>query len=545
MPQNSQPYVVLSGSERASFTDVLEGAKDRGPADPNDEISVSVYLRPASASRLASEANRPGRTPLSSEEAIQLLRAEDANYITVRAFAKGHKLRVVSEDSARNLLVLSGTVAAMSEAFRVHLRHYEHSGRHYRGRTGALQVPADLATIVDGVIGLDNRPQVRMHLQRRVQAAGEPHGYDTPAVATCYQFPTVNADGQCIGIIELQALDGGGYRHEDLDTYFQSLHRPVPTITDVSVNGGENNPTGDPNDENSADGEIALDIEVASAVAPGARLAVYFAPDASDRSFIDAVTQAITDTTNQPSVISISWGGPESEWSAQAIRVMDHAFQQAATLGVTVCVAAGDHGSSDYPPGKAPDQLAHVDFPASDPYVLGCGGTQLTMTKGAYGQETVWNDRNGWATGGGVSDKFPLPAWQEQANVPSSANRNGRTGRGVPDVSGNADILTGYDVTFDGVTEPIGGTSAVAPLWAGLIALINAQLGSRVGYLNPTLYERSSGSNAFHDISTGDNKIVGVPGYEAGSGWDPCTGLGSPNGAALVQMLQTALNTSR
>jgi kumamolisin len=290
------------------------------------------------------------------------------------------------------------------------------------------------------------------------------------------------------------------------------------------VDGAANSPAGDPG---GADGEVLLDIEVAGAVAPGAHIAVYFAPN-TDAGFVDAVTTAVHDRANAPSVVSISWGGPESTWTLQAQRALDGAFADAAALGVTVCAAAGDNGSGD----GVGDGRAHADFPASSPHVLACGGTRLEPS----GAETVWNDgTSGGATGGGVSDTFDLPDWQAAAGVPPSANPGGRVGRGVPDVSGNADPQTGYRVLVDGERATIGGTSAVAPLWAALVALLNEQRGTPVGFLNPALY--GSGDGALRDVTSGDNGLGDAPAYAAGPGWDACTGLGSPDGAALSRLL--------
>jgi kumamolisin len=209
---------------------------------------------------------------------------------------------------------------------------------------------------------------------------------------------------------------------------------------------------------------------------------------------------------------------------------MDSAFQDAAALGVTVCCASGDDGSGD----RVNDGHAHVDFPASSPHVLACGGTRLEGSGATIEKEVVWNEgTNNGATGGGVSDTFALPDWQSKAKVPPSANAGKHVGRGVPDVSGDADPQTGYEVLVNGQSFVIGGTSAVAPLWAGLIALANQKLDTRLGNVSPLLYKLSSKSGAFHDISTGNNGA-----YKADAGWDACTGLGTPNGQKLISALQ-------
>jgi kumamolisin len=271
---------------------------------------------------------------------------------------------------------------------------------------------------------------------------------------------------------------------------------------------------------------VLLDIEVAGSIAPGAKIVVYFAPN-TDQGFLDAITTAIHDTTNNPTVISISWGGPESSWTSQALTNFDQAFQAAGAMGVTVCVAAGDNGSTD----GVSDGSNHVDFPASSSFALACGGTTLQTSNEQIVSEVVWNDLpNGGATGGGVSNVFPLPTWQNGFNVPAPSVKGG--GRGVPDVSGDADPNSGYNILVDGQNEVVGGTSAVAPLWAGLVARINQKMGKSIGFLNPLIYAQAVETSGFHDITQGNNGA-----FSAAVGWDPCTGLGSPDGVPLEAAL--------
>jgi kumamolisin len=322
-----------------------------------------------------------------------------------------------------------------------------------------------------------------------------------------------------VGIIEL----GGGFDQSDLDPYFSALGLATPSVTAVGVSGATNQPGGDPQ---GADGEVLLDIEVVGALAPGASILVYFGPN-SDAGFLDAVSEAIhADPT--PAAVSISWGQNEDDWTAQARTAMDAAFADAVQLGVVVTAASGDNGSTD----GASDGADHVDFPAASPNVLACGGTSLEASGGAIASETVWNDGStGGATGGGVSDTFLLPSRQADVGVPGS-------GRGVPDVAGDADPQTGYEVLVDGRSIVLGGTSAVAPLWAALVArLAQATGGPLSGFLDQLYAGASAGTvpAGFRDITAGDNG-----GYSAGPGWDPCTGLGSPDGTALLQRLQGA-----
>jgi kumamolisin len=520
--QNTRPRVALPASERHPIKD----SQVVGPVDPNERIKVSVYLRAPADSDLAmdiSEHAMHQREPLSREEYANNYSASKEDIARIEEFAREHHLDIEETDAVRRVIILSGTVADISSAFGAQLQQHVYQGTPYRGRTGTLSVPAELAPLITGVFGIDNRPQARPHLQHR---AKKPHtiSFTPPQLAQIYDFPQ-NSDGsgQTIGIIEL----GGGYRTTDLTQYFGKLGIAVPTVVSVSVDGGQNAPTTPTSD----DGEVCLDIEVIGGVAPGAKMAVYFAPN-TDAGFLDAITTAIHDTVNAPSVISISWGQAEADWTQQAMQNMDQAFQAAAALGITICAAAGDRGSGD----GVQDGLAHVDFPDSDPYVLGCGGTSLHSSNGAITSEVVWDDDpSSSATGGGISDVFDLPDWQKAAGVPPSANPGGRIGRGVPDVAGNADPNTGYEVLVDGQASVFGGTSAVAPLWAGLIARINQSQGKPVGYLNPTLYRLGAQSPAFHNITDGNNGA-----YSAGVGWNACTGFGSPDGSQVLSALTPA-----
>jgi kumamolisin len=524
-----QDRVALKGSKRAA----LPGGQDIGPADPNEQIEVSVFLRrgslPSKFPSIAEIGAQPPRQRkyLTREEFAKQHGASTADLEKVRAFAGQFGLRVLSEDRARRTVKLSGTAQAFSAAFGTELRRYQHSSGTYRCRAGALTIPAELESIIEAVLGLDNRPQAKAHFRIRkkkpeghaAQAAAV--SYSPVQVAEAYDFPTgVNGAGQCIAVIEL----GGGYSTSDLDSFFSNLGITPPNVTSVSVDGATNSPTGDPN---SADGEVELDLEVTGAIAPGAQLAAYFAPN-TDQGFIDAVTTAVHDTTLKPSIISISWGGPENSWTQQSLDALNSACQDASTMGITVLVAAGDDGSSD----GSTNGEAEVDFPASSPYVVACGGTTLELSGETISSEEVWNEESSGegATGGGVSQLFALPNFQEGADVPEAPD--GFVGRGVPDVAGDADPETGYNVVVDGQSTVVGGTSAVAPLWAGLFALINQSLGTNVGYVNPLLYTATAEAT-FHDITVGNNGA-----YSAGPGWDACTGLGSPNGSALLTALK-------
>jgi kumamolisin len=515
----------LSGSDRKP----LAGATLTGPADPQERLEVTLVLRHNAVAGLQDRVERLSKgdyslAPLSHAEFLAQhgARAEDIEAVT--KFADQHDLSVVSVSRARRSVVLSGSVKDFNEAFSVKLQHYDHQGGAYRGREGEITLPDTLKDAVQAVLGLDNRPQARAHFRKHTspQAAGQPVSYPPTTVAALYGFPAATGAGQTIAIVEF----GGGTRSADLNQYFPLLGLHRPKILSISVDHGRNHATGSPD----GDGEVMLDIEVAGSVAPGATIAVYYAPN-TDAGFLDAVTTAIHDTTHKPSVLSISWGGPESSWTAQAIQALDQAFQDAAALGITVCVAAGDGGSTD----GVTDGANHVDFPASSPHVLACGGTSLQADGDTIASETVWNDLpNGGATGGGVSTVFPVPSWQQGLSATAtSGEAQALKFRGVPDVSGNADPETGYAVRVDGSNTVIGGTSAVAPLWAALIARINQLRANAslapVGFINPILYADEA---ALNDIETGNNG-----GFAATEGWDACTGLGSPDGQILAAAL--------
>jgi kumamolisin len=517
---------IIPGSQK----NALPGAKALGLTQPDERIEVTLRVRPkagAAASReVHGDAALQVRQYLTREQYAASHGADPADLAKVAAFASAHGLQVVQSDAGRRSVVLSGPCSAMSTAFDVQLHQYENGQGSYRGREGEISVPADLGAVVEGVFGLDNRPQADPHFQvwtpERAAVAHAASAFTPPALAKVYGFPTgLDGSGQCIGIIEL----GGGYRPADLSAYFTSLGLAAPKVKSISVDHGRNSPS----TANGADGEVMLDIEVAGAIAPKALIAVYFAPN-TNQGFLDAITTAVHDSVNKPSVISISWGSAETNWTAQAMTQFDQAFQAAAAMGVTICVAAGDNGSGD----GVSDGQPHVDFPASSPNALGCGGTKLIAAGSKISSEVVWNEGSNSATGGGVSGFFPLPAYQAKAGVPTLAGGT-HVGRGVPDVAGDADPATGYQVRVDGQNMVIGGTSAVAPLWAGLIALMNQKLGKPVGFLNPLIYGSLAGKGLFGDIVSGNNGS-----YSAKVGWDACTGWGSPNGQKLLNALGTA-----
>jgi len=511
---------------------VAQAAADR-PVDPGEVVELTVVLRrraPVPTGLVE------GRDTIGNPHLGASYGADGRDVDLVHGVLAGAGLSVDAVDEPSRRMQVSGPAAAVAAVFGATLTRTSSpdptTGRllEHRHRTGELSVPAELDGVVVAVLGIDDRPQAKAHFQvagtgQHAAAAGI--SYTPLQLGQAYAFPAgTDGTGQTLAIIEL----GGGYAQSDLDTYFAGLGIATPAVSAVGVDGAANVAGKDPQ---GADGEVLLDIEVAGALAPKASIVVYFAPN-TDRGFLDAVATAVH-ATPTPAAVSISWGQSEDAWTAQARTALDQAFVDAAALGVTVCVASGDNGSSD----AETDGAVHVDFPASSPHALGCGGTSLRLSAtGTPTAETVWNDGAGrGATGGGVSDTFALPSWQNGVGVPARAGSAGGTGRGVPDVAGDADPATGYQVLVDGKAMVIGGTSAVAPLWAALVCRLTQALRHRLGLLQPAIYANAPAGTTppgFRDITIGSNGS-----YAAAPGWDACTGLGVPNGQQLLDRLRS------
>ena len=515
----SPPHVPLPGSSRTPLVDV----RQIGPVEPTEDVPFTVVLRRrADLPRNLVE----GPDTVSRTELAVRFGADPDDIERVRTVFEAAGVRIVEVHPGSRRLAAVGPAAAVNALFGTELSIVSNEPLvgegpfEHRSRSGGLRVPASVDGIIVAVLGLDSRQQARP--QMRVHPADVAHAaYNPPDLGPVYDFPAgTDGTGRIAAVIEL----GGGYVQSDLDTYFGGLGIPTPSVTSVGVDGAQN---GGGQDPNGADGEVLLDIEVLGALAPGAHQLVYFAPN-TDQGFLDAVSTAVH-ATPTPVVVSISWGQSEDQWTAQARTALDQAFADAAALGVTVCVAAGDNGSAD----AQNDGPAHVDFPASSPHALACGGTTLRLTPAGKEQsEEVWNDGPGkGATGGGVSDVYPVPTWQATCGVP---NRAGATtsGRGVPDVSADADPATGYHIFVDGKAVVVGGTSAVAPLWAALVCRLSQALGHPLGMLQPLIYAQAHAGQAtpgFRDITIGNNGA-----YQANPGWNPCTGLGVPIGTDLL-----------
>ena len=542
--QNISPlppgYVRLEGSERQPSPTARFLAPS--PAEETFQISVVVRRRPDGVPTpdfdYFLKAPPHERQRLPEEDFAAKYGASPADIALVVKFAYEHGLKIEQTHLASRTVTISGTVAQMNEAFAINLGQYEHEVKTgsrdtlqretYRGREGFVHIPAELQNIITGVFGLDNRRVIKRN-------TGDPPHTTTISVATArqlYRFPANSAAGQTIAI-----LSEDGYKSSDISTSFGGH---PPTITDVAV---------DAKNSGNADPETTQDIFIAASAAPGAKIAVYFTTY-SQAGWVDLLHRVVHPKAGDPvcSVLSSSFylsdGDDSATLSAEGlsknfVNAVTAAFQDAAIQGVTVCIASGDTGSAS----KRTDGKAHVQYPASDPWVLSVGGTTIGNINGSTCDEYVWNDTffggDTGATGGGISDFFAMPKYQLGAGVPVSLNDN-HIGRGVPDVAANASPNSGYPLTVNGFSAVGNGTSASAPLWAGYIAVLNAALGGNVGFINPVLYRL--GSYAFRDIlgspGPANNGLDGVSGYPADKGWDACTGWGSPSGTAMLAALQ-------
>lgn len=536
--------VHLPGSIRKP----LNGAEIIRDAPRDKLINVSVY----GATRLSTEKlpdpeqfslKPPGkRKYLSCDHVNELLATDPKHLDLITEYLSKSGLKVSKQPNCKRSVSATGPVGKFQEAFGTKLCIWRHSSGNYRGRTGPLTVPAHLQHVIRGAFGLDNRRVGYSYLRRLHSPAlgrsfAAPQTFRATDLARLYSFPSnTDGSGQTVAVLAFNGAIGetgesatGGFSEKILKDYFKStLKLSFPGISTIVVQGPGNSPN--PESGNDVSDEIMLDLTMVGATAPGAKIVVYFS-EFTEQGWVNAINRIVQD--HAPTIVSCSYGNPETSlssdpqsiWSNAAIVNANQAFQMAALKGVTILAASGDNGSSD---GER-STLAHADFPASSPWVTGCGGTRLKVS-GTRLSESVWNDGPGSSGGGGISDLFPLPAYQANSSVPPSVNPGHVIGRGIPDVAGNGDPQTGVEVPqLQGAPEPIGGTSAVAPLWAGLIARVNQATGAKAGFMNPFLYKFCA-TGVLNDVTSGNNGR-----YNASKGWDACTGLGTPNGDKLVK----------
>jgi kumamolisin len=476
-------------------------------------VLLTAWLRPRNGGDLDGDAARAlggvpplHRTYTDRKTLKRQTDADPADVDALRRYCNG--LGITVGDSHWRSVTVSGPIERMIEAFGATVAIFEdESQRRFRHRSGALHVPPEIVAIVRGIFGLHQWPRSRK------LASLERHATPLRArkVAERYRFPSGDGRGQTVGVLQLN----GVFNSVDFDRCMtaQKLAPQQPIIKRID------NAVVEHEIETIKDLEAALDVQIIASLAPGARIVVYEAPN-DERGFLDAIRTALFDDEFAPSVLSISYGWPEHLWTPVALGILDELFAVASLLGVSVFCASGDNGDELDAGGKA-----HVLAPASSPFAIACGATAITDADA----ERAWEK-----SGGGFSERFATPTWQNVAG--SSALRYGvPAGRGVPDVA--AQESPGYFVVMDGVELAMGGTSAVAPVWAALTARINQQLGTPIGFCAPLLY-RPSSEALFEHVTAGSNGR-----FHAGAPWNPCTGLGVPIGSAIANALGSNLSS--
>lgn len=517
--------MVTRAQTRRKRRSISTASHDIDYLPPDAPLSLTLYLRhrfpvrrrPGSAIDLSELSRRVTLSELRAERKRILKRSVER----IRRFVGRLGMTVTSVDFLGRRIKLKARAAAVERAFVTRLAWINDGGvwRHYPCRQPS--VPRQLKPIVHAVLGLDTR-KPRLSRLRQNAVANDGRGLLPSEMARLYGLDrSVRGVGQCIAIIE----PAGGYRPDDIAMACQAMQIAPPEIVDINVGSGRNRPGQD----RRADQEVALDIQVVAGVAPAARIVVYFT-ELSEPGLVAGVSRAVHGP-ERPNVIIITWGEPETLWPPESRLGLDPVLQDAVRLGITVLATSGDDLASE----RMQDGKVYVNYPASSPYVLGCGGTQIALdaSRASIVTETVWNDRGVHGTGGGISEKYQVPAFQAAKRIPGSLNDD-RRGRGVPDVAAAAAPTNGYRVFLDGKDFVASGTSAVAPLWGALIALINARRGRALGFVNDHLYQVPC---LLRPVTIGDNKDTSGLGYDAGPDWNPCTGLGSPDGAVIVSAL--------
>jgi kumamolisin len=538
----SKAHVLLPGSKRGKDTD----AQLVGDVDPKENIVVTIGL---AGPKLPGPGEYVGKT-LTPGQLAEQFGAKQADADAVTKSLKKFGLKVESVSLETRSMTVSGTAKAIEAAFKpgMVIMHSARDGD-YRGRQGAIQIPAELKGIVTGVFGLDQRRMARRKSSAAVPASHAAASALSPLAPADleqrYNFPPGGAAGQSVAIAEF----GGGYFSDDVTAYCTKFQRQAPNVQAIAVDAPAYTlqqtlalPSQQRREVLGDSVEVMMDVEIIAGLCPQASISVYFSTF-DQRGWVDLLNQVIA---ARPVALSCSWGLAEDDpsWSANALAAIDDRLNAARLLGITTCVSSGDDGSGD----QVNDGHAHIDFPSSSPNALGVGGTMLLQSGSNVKEVTWWESpgqraAGGGATGGGVSTVFPRPAWQ---NVKvKSLNAGSIDGRVAPDIA----ALSGppyYDLIFVGKDAPNGGTSASAPLWAALIARVSANLpaAKRQRFLTPLLYQNGSngqpvGKNASRDITVGNNASKPDPGkgYKARVGFDAVTGWGVPDGVKLLNAL--------
>ncbi|MFF7637214.1 protease pro-enzyme activation domain-containing protein [Kitasatospora sp. NPDC008050] len=513
-----------------TVTPAVAHSQKQGDVPATQQLSVAVSLKlrnTADLDNFLADVANP-KSPnyghyLTPAEFTARYAPTQADVDHVVAFLKSQGL-TASVSANRQVIDAKGTNAQIAQAFGTHESAYYDASdaKQFFANDNAATLPADVAAVVQGISGLNNKTVRTPELAKPngAQPMATPSGYGPSQYDGAYNLNKVGADGTGVKVA-LWEFDG--YQSSNLSTYDQQFGLSGPAVTTVPVDGQSYDSA-----PGQGQGEVELDSEIVRGVAPKATQLVYEAPN-SDQGEIDMAAKIVAD--DQVSVISISWGGCEPDTTQSSMTAVDTSFKQAAAEGISVYSASGDDGSRDCTRSTSGASVKSVDFPGSDTYVTSVGGTNLQVSGTSYSSESAWS-----TAGGGVSTVFSKPSWQTGTGVSG-------TMRTVPDVSSNADPNSGFAIYTQGTSGPAwqqyGGTSAAAPLWSGFTALFNQKAKTagkaNLGQANPALYSvANSGSygTAFHDVKTGANQD-----FNAGTGYDQVTGWGSPVADALTTAL--------
>ena len=579
-----QPHVPLAGSRPVHPPGATSG-RDIGD---DRRIQVTVVLKPRRLPRdhpLAIKAHAHSaawpteRIPFTTAEFAALYAPPQEVVRALLGVAKKEGLTVVDVSEARHDIVLEGPIASFERTYKLRQREYQHELGVYRAHAEPVQLPGQLASLVQGVLGLDTIPHAHPHAARAAKTKGV-RALSLAELATHYRFPAVSSPGGRVAVLEF----GGGVHPEDVRSHSRAGAVRVLRITD-----GDGNDPGNAPLERVALREImdawnagaslmdlsarfpdqlvdfmdtvesTMDTQIVRGLVPDAPLDLVFGPPSADGwrraiyaqlgfPYPGSVSGPGSSTTRTPpSVISVSWGMSESSWGGMSLRVLHGTLEAAVRRDVTVCCSTGDFGSRNSP---QPHALRGVNYPAASTWALACGGTALMRRAAGAHREVSWYESLLGATmagGGGMSGHFTLPAFQAGVKTPNPGATwlAGRTrsfrGRWVPDVAAHAGFRPGVAMSLLGQPFAGGGTSAATPVWAALIARLAAEFGRPLGWLTPALYQLAD-SGGFRDIREGHNDMDPRTGktvhYRAGPGWDPCTGLGAPDGIALLEALR-------
>lgn len=570
------------GSRRVAGSGVSHplGAAPVGAVEQDLPLQVTVVLRPRNPrAHDAGPALHPAERPiLSTHDLAEWYDPGDHRVLLVKKFADAHGLSVKQVSRARHDVVLDATAERFARAFGVTLQYFEAEDAHYYAYDERVRLPRELRAATENVLGLDSIPTHRTH----ARAARHDAHAAIPTIERQYAFPAVDARGRRIALLEF----GGGFSPEDVTAYASRLGISDPRVTPVTVAG----PTGvhggnAPLDRAVAAAiarewkasvpiatlmkkhhkdmgafmasmEVTMDIELALALGGGAAVDVYFAPSGVDgwrRALYAAIGLPVGGADGAhppvPTVMSVSWGESESVFGTDQLRMIERTLIAVGRAGVAVCCSSGDWGSVNSSPKPGVAAIPNVNFPASSPSVLACGGTRLLpgdSTDDAR-SEVAWDERVfgvSMATGGGVSGFFKRPKTQADVKVRPAArtwrapaNGNGAK-RAVPDVAANAALSSGPAITFAGEDLVGFGTSAAAPICASLLTRVSASVGHSVAGIEAWLYTDDAKA-CCRPVTKGDNDVTNgkVAFYRADKGWNACTGLGALDGEKIVTTL--------